>query len=148
MSELHFPNLTIKGFRGIRELTIPQLGRVNLITGKNNTGKSSVLEALQLFANNAAPWVINQTLALRGEEVTRREDNYFSDLDGMVHISTLFHGFPYGAQEFTPIEICSRGRHGVQELKIHLIRASFEASGDGKLQFASIFSPDFNESRK
>ena len=42
MNDLHFPNLTIKGFRGIRELTIPQLGRVNLITGKNNTGKSSV----------------------------------------------------------------------------------------------------------
>ena len=49
MSDLHFPNLTIKGFRGIRELTIPQLGRVNLITGKNNTGKSSVLEALRII---------------------------------------------------------------------------------------------------
>ena len=47
MNDLHFPNLDIKGFRGIRELTI--LGRVNLITGKNNTGKSSYWRLLTRY---------------------------------------------------------------------------------------------------
>ena len=49
---MHYPDLTIRGFRGIKELTLPTLGRVNLLAGKNNTGKSSVLEALQLHAQN------------------------------------------------------------------------------------------------
>ena len=36
--------LTIERFRALRQLKIDGLGRVNLITGRNNTGKSSVLE--------------------------------------------------------------------------------------------------------
>ena len=55
---LHFPDLSIRGFRGFRDLTVPQLGRVTLITGKNNTGKSSILEALRLHTHNAAPHVV------------------------------------------------------------------------------------------
>ena len=67
MSELHYPDLTIKGFRVLRDLTIGPLGRVNLITGKNNTGKSSVLEALRLHAQNAAPATITSILKFREE---------------------------------------------------------------------------------
>lgn len=42
-------SLTIKNFRGLRELTIEPLARVNLIAGKNNVGKTGVLEALYLL---------------------------------------------------------------------------------------------------
>ena len=55
MSELHFPDLHIQGFRGIKDLKIPKLGRVTLITGKNNTGKTSILEALRLYTQNLVP---------------------------------------------------------------------------------------------
>lgn len=48
--KLHLPDLTIKGFRGFENLEIKRLGRVNLIVGKNSVGKSSLLEALQIFA--------------------------------------------------------------------------------------------------
>lgn len=41
-------DLNIKRFRGIRDLKIASLDRVNLIVGDNNCGKTSVLEALQL----------------------------------------------------------------------------------------------------
>ena len=44
---LRIPDLSIEGYRGFKGLDVPQLGRVTLITGKNNTGKSSVLEALR-----------------------------------------------------------------------------------------------------
>ena len=41
-------SLLIKNFRALEHLEVPQLGRVNLLVGKNNAGKSSVLEALRL----------------------------------------------------------------------------------------------------
>lgn len=49
--QLILPSLEIQGFRAFRKLMIERLGRVNLIVGKNNVGKTSVLEALRLYAN-------------------------------------------------------------------------------------------------
>lgn len=46
-------NLQIKNFRMLEDLEIPELGRVNLIVGKNNSGKSTVLEALRIYASKA-----------------------------------------------------------------------------------------------
>lgn len=44
--------LTVTRFRSLRNLTVGPFGRVNLITGKNNTGKSTLLEALALLLSN------------------------------------------------------------------------------------------------
>src|SRR5262245_27193944 len=38
--------LTLKNFRAFRELHLTGLGRVNLLVGANNSGKTSVLEAV------------------------------------------------------------------------------------------------------
>ncbi|HEX6042111.1 AAA family ATPase [Longimicrobium sp.] len=46
--ELPLRDLTVEGYRGIRHLRLPELGRVNLFVGKNNAGKSSLLEAIRL----------------------------------------------------------------------------------------------------
>ncbi len=48
-SGLLLDSLEIENFRCFRHLTIPKLGRVNLITGKNNVGKSTLLEAIWIF---------------------------------------------------------------------------------------------------
>lgn len=42
-------SLIIENYRNLESLTIPKLARVNLLTGKNNTGKTSVLEAVWLY---------------------------------------------------------------------------------------------------
>lgn len=42
-------SLKIDNFKRFRELNLPVLKRVNLITGKNNTGKTALLEALLLL---------------------------------------------------------------------------------------------------
>lgn len=46
-------SLLIKNFRSLSHLEVSKLGRVNLLVGKNNSGKSTVLEALQIYAGNA-----------------------------------------------------------------------------------------------
>lgn len=48
-----FNSLIIKNFRSLEDFQVNKLGRVNLIVGKNNSGKSSVLEALRIYAGNA-----------------------------------------------------------------------------------------------
>lgn len=69
------PSLHIQGFRCFRELTIERLGRVNLIVGKNNIGKTTFLEALRLHAaQDDALFELQETLKRRGEFLrTRRE---------------------------------------------------------------------------
>lgn len=44
--------LLIERYRGIHNLVIEQLNQVNLIVGDNNCGKTSVLEAVQLFGTS------------------------------------------------------------------------------------------------
>lgn len=46
-------SLEIKNFRALEDLKVARLGRVNLIVGKNNSGKSSILEALRIYAGGA-----------------------------------------------------------------------------------------------
>lgn len=47
----HIKSLNIESFRGLEGLKIENLGDVNIIVGDNNTGKTSVLEAIQFISN-------------------------------------------------------------------------------------------------
>lgn len=59
MSTYHLDSFTIGAFRGLQSTTVERLGRFNLLIGGNNSGKTSVLEALQAFCNpeNPVDWV-------------------------------------------------------------------------------------------
>ena len=65
--KLHLPSLQIKGFRGLRELTIPNLGRVTLLAGRNGVGKTTILEAVKLWAKRGKSESVVQILSERGE---------------------------------------------------------------------------------
>lgn len=49
MNDLPIHNLKIARFRGLRNLELNDCGRVNLLVRPNNSGKTSVLDALSLF---------------------------------------------------------------------------------------------------
>ena len=44
-------SINIKGFRGFSRFEMSDLGRVNLLVGANNSGKTSLLEALYLLTS-------------------------------------------------------------------------------------------------
>lgn len=46
-------NVAIRSFRGLREVLIQDLGRINLFAGVNNAGKTSVLEAIYALVHQA-----------------------------------------------------------------------------------------------
>ena len=69
-NDLHLPNLTIRRFRGIQDLSIERLGRVTLIAGKNGVGKTTLLDAVRTYAQRGNYSVLSSILNER-EELTK-----------------------------------------------------------------------------
>ena len=69
-NDLHLPDLSISDFRGIHRLSIRRLGRVTLLGGRNGVGKTTVLEAVRVYAARGQPRVLDEVLDER-EEFTR-----------------------------------------------------------------------------
>lgn len=57
--ELPFTQIEIDGFRGLRSLNLEGLGCINVLVGNNNSGKTSVLEAISILCQpqNPSEWI-------------------------------------------------------------------------------------------
>lgn len=55
MTALSLSRVGINGFRGLRHLDLNGLGRINILVGSNNSGKTSVLEALSILCQPYNP---------------------------------------------------------------------------------------------
>ncbi|MEO6759356.1 MAG: AAA family ATPase [Saprospiraceae bacterium] len=82
LTELHIQN-----FRLFESLTIEGLKRVNLFAGKNNSGKTALLEALRIMAADKDVSVIHHILSQRGQPVVNPLDAY----DPLFNTSALEH---------------------------------------------------------
>ncbi len=112
-----FDSLTIEGFRAFRELKLENLGRVNLITGRNNTGKSSVLEALRILASGASPYVLGSILHFREENLGDGDERpRLVDSESIFLWSSLFNGFPKLSSDLKPLVITAKA--GKQAFKV------------------------------
>jgi hypothetical protein len=60
------PDLRIKNYRLFKDFEIERLARVNLIAGRNNAGKSALLEAAYLVANQQQKYAVFDVLRSRG----------------------------------------------------------------------------------
>jgi len=89
MTNALFDNLEIRQFRAFDYLKIDQLGHLNLFLGKNNVGKSTLLEALWLFAGVGSPERIQTILEGRDEPRELRHGN-----SSEPAVWSLFHGHP------------------------------------------------------
>ncbi|MFC5418713.1 ATP/GTP-binding protein [Bosea eneae] len=93
MSNPHrLESVEIRGFRAFDELSIPNLADVNLIVGKNNIGKTSVLEALELYFSRGSRFKILEFLNSRQEYSFRKRRGYVKD--GPLALEALFYGRP------------------------------------------------------
>ena len=61
-----FTRMAIKNFRLFRELNVDDLGSINLFTGRNNVGKTTLLEAIFLLSGAGHPNVAINVHVLRG----------------------------------------------------------------------------------
>ncbi len=81
-------NLCIENFRGFGRLEMKNLGRINLIVGANNSGKTTVLEAISILMAHGNPsnlWAM----------LNRRREFSWFEIDEPVkfyEVRELFHG--------------------------------------------------------
>ncbi|WP_153796463.1 AAA family ATPase [Foetidibacter luteolus] len=80
----------IKNYRSLKDLIISHLGQVNLVTGKNNTGKSTLLEAIALYASKCELNFMYQLLSERGENFRITETNKNATDTNIRSLSSLF----------------------------------------------------------
>ena len=89
MSTLILNSLEVRNFRAFRDLKIERLGRVNLLVGKNNVGKTCLLEAIHLYASRAStPTFIWEIMRTR-REVKRP---FVNVRDMLAALKYLFYG--------------------------------------------------------
>lgn len=50
-----YKNLKISNFRGISQLELSDFSRINVLLGRNSSGKSSILEAIFLLSGSNTP---------------------------------------------------------------------------------------------
>lgn len=113
-----FDSLRICQFRGLTEFELPHLGRVNLLVGTNNSGKSSILEAVQLLASIGDPSVLWQMAARRGErlyDTGRSRPPYSPEVD----VAHFFFG--HEAKPGCEFSVNANAANGANSLVISVI---------------------------
>lgn len=84
-----YKSFTIRNFRCFQELSMEPLGRVNLIAGTNNVGKTALLEALFLYCRPTNPDMARRLNFFRGIELLRTETGTLWE----ILWSSLFYKF-------------------------------------------------------
>lgn len=138
MGNLALDSLEIRNFRGFQHLTIEHLGRVNLIVGRNNIGKSNLLEALQLYASKGSLDLVWDILRARDE--LRATPHNATVMDLLAALKYLFYGRRDVRKQFESIQI-GPAHSPDQALKIALGWSTFEFDEKGTQNIRTI-SPD------
>lgn len=97
-------SLLIKNFRSLENLTVSKLGRVNLIVGKNNSGKSSVLEALRIYAGNGQRELLD-SISVEHDERYRVRETEHPDPEAPLPFQDFFTGRNFPSDDNVAIQI-------------------------------------------
>lgn len=114
--------LTLENYRGFRHFELHDLGRVNLIVGTNNAGKTSILEAISILQSPSDFGAIWSTLSRRGEDV---EDIELNRVVRQVDIRRLFNGYELIGE--SKIRICAKTDAGSNEFRALIARSESES---------------------
>ena len=115
----------ITNFRLFQHLEIRTLSRVNLVVGKNNAGKSTFLEAVELYASNASANLLLDLVEARQEAWFSEAQPHFQHfLDNPVRHLFFGHHLPkIGETGISLGEVSSND-------KLHITTAAYQDQSD------------------
>ncbi len=93
---MKYQSLMIENFRGISSLEINDLKRINLLVGRNNCGKTSILEAIFLLSGMSNPQLAVNIHNFRNLILTNDEDFSYMfnnmNFNNLINISGYIEG--------------------------------------------------------
>lgn len=107
----HLAELHIQQFRGLSQLSLTQLGSINVIIGGNTSGKSSILEAIALFCRPLDPAQWMGAVYARGMTI--------STVSLLEYVKWLFpqtHATQPGTLSPHPISLSGKGTFPVRSV--------------------------------
>ncbi len=110
VSQLHLPSLTLKGYRGIQSLHLPNLGQITLLAGKNSIGKTTILEAIRVYASRGDASLLANILHDREELILGIDED--GDEVRIPDYPSLFYEYDPDSENNPPpkIQISSKGK--------------------------------------
>ncbi len=98
-----FTSLKVNNFRCFQSFELQELGTINLLVGANNSGKTSLLEAIQLLCSPRVFYSLQESMDFRGEYFLGKPDrrgNHQYELD----TRHLFYGRKFNLDSKFSIE--------------------------------------------
>lgn len=140
---MHLQSFAIEGFRGIDSINLKNLGRVTLLAGKNSVGKSTILEAIRVFASRGDVHTLTNLLRVRGEMIPAKDDD--GDDVSFPNFSSLFHErMPSSEKRFAPV-IKLRADPDVRKLSLHLKDDPDHKNGYSETEVPKILDVSFGD---
>lgn len=122
-------SLVINNYKNFENLTLGNLANVNLIVGKNNVGKSTLLEAISIVASNGDVNWIKELLEIRGESVRFSTGEYSVEKE-IERFASLYHNRDIDAFFHLPIEIKVTGSLLPEAFLFKLVRYAVTTETD------------------
>ncbi len=94
-----YKSFRVKNFRCFKDLQINDLGRVNLIAGKNNTGKTALMEAISVYCGDRRA----RTLLRSDLEYFGRSSAVELGSSSVIDVDSIFYDFDMESN----VEICA-----------------------------------------
>ncbi len=89
-----YKSFRVKNFRCFKDLQINDLGRVNLIAGRNNTGKTALMEAMYIHSGNReSKTLLRPVVTSRNEEIIFRSRRGYINTFDIASWNSLFNEF-------------------------------------------------------
>lgn len=91
-------NIKILNFRGLKDLAVEGFGRINLVTGAQGCGKTSLLQAIEVLASGSSPATLCKIAGVRppiltkNGEIDRADETWLEER--LERMSGLFYGYP------------------------------------------------------
>ncbi|TAF07739.1 MAG: chromosome segregation protein SMC [Nostocales cyanobacterium] len=118
-------SVKIENFRCFKSFELQQLGRINLLVGENNSGKTSILEAIQLLCSRT-------DLDPLAEVINNRGEDFWSD-DGkgerQLDIRHLFYGHEIEPGSKLSISVINDNTQEKFDILIAMLRANNTSYG-------------------